>query len=127
MPTRKNIFAALIFGIIFALSCPSLALAYGDLQEGEKSPQELHDEFIDYSREYFDEAEKYSKKARKSKGDERRDLLKVSDLSRKMGNVKKKMAKAYLKEDYKEAERQEKEYYKLSDKREKVWEKLKGH
>lgn len=95
-------------------------------QPGERSLKSIHDEFMGYAQEYYDEAKKYGEKARRSEGRERSQLQEIAQLSKRMGDVKVRMAKGYLKDNMGAVKKAEQEYYNLSDRREKIFKHLRG-
>lgn len=123
----RNKFFILIFLGALCLA-PALALnVFAENSPGERSLKSIHDEFMGYAKEYYDEQKHYAYKARSSSGSERSGLQKAADLSRQMGDVKQRMARGYLHDNMSEVKSAEKEYYRLRDERDHVLKKLKGY
>jgi hypothetical protein len=95
-------------------------------QPGERSLKSIHDEFLGYAQEYYDEAKKYGRKAERSQGRERSQLQEIAQLSQRMGDVKVRMAKGFLNDDMSSVKKAEQEYYNLNDQREIIFKKLRG-
>jgi len=105
----------------FLLTSIAVFLLINPQAQAGGSPQEIHDQFMGYSREYDDKSREFSREAGKSQGEDRTRNNKLSELYRKMAVEKRNMAKAFLSEDWQAKEAAEKRYHKLKEAEGHVW------
>jgi len=116
----KYLFMAALF---LAVASP----AFAEGKDKGPTPQQLHDEFVGYAQEYYDEAKELSYKAAKTDDAHKADLFRqLADINHQLAGQKERMAVGFLNNDEEAVDHAEDVYHELRVEEKELWKAING-